>query len=97
MGKFIKKSVIIEAEQWWPNHDVEGVELYYPPDAIIGGKGHGTQVFKQDPYYAINTLEGMMRVNGGDWIITGIQGEKYPCKPDIFEATYDPVPQQKDK
>lgn len=39
----------------------------------------------------IETLEAGHNVCPGDWIITGIQGERYPCKPDIFEATYDPV------
>ena len=40
---------------------------------------------------AIGTLEGKMLVNPGDWIITGVKGEKYPCKPGIFAATYEPV------
>jgi len=39
----------------------------------------------------IVTLEGTMVANPGDWIITGVKGERYPCKPDIFEATYEPV------
>jgi len=39
----------------------------------------------------INTLEGKMRANPGDWIITGVKGERYPCKPDIFEETYEAV------
>lgn len=39
----------------------------------------------------IDTLEGEMQVNPGDWIITGVKGEHYPCKPDIFEATYEKV------
>ncbi len=39
----------------------------------------------------IDTLEGRMLVSDGDWIITGVKGEKYPCKPDIFKATYEPV------
>jgi hypothetical protein len=39
----------------------------------------------------IPTLEGDMRAVAGDWIIRGVQGEFYPCKPDIFEATYEPV------
>lgn len=39
----------------------------------------------------IQTLEGIMHANIGDWIITGVNGEKYPCKPDIFEKTYEPV------
>lgn len=40
---------------------------------------------------AIETLEGTMYASPGDWIITGIKGERYPCKPDIFEATYEAV------
>ena len=39
----------------------------------------------------IHTLEGDLHAMPGDWIITGIKGEQYPCKPDIFEATYEPV------
>lgn len=40
---------------------------------------------------AIRTLEGVMRISPGDWVIKGVAGEFYPCKPDIFEATYEPV------
>ena len=40
---------------------------------------------------AIYTLEGVMRADVGDWIIRGVQGEFYPCKPDIFEETYEPA------
>lgn len=39
----------------------------------------------------IETLEGRLDVKPGDWIITGVKGEHYPCKPDIFEMTYDPL------
>ncbi|MBI4622506.1 MAG: hypothetical protein HY736_04690 [Verrucomicrobia bacterium] len=39
----------------------------------------------------VQTLEGVMVANPGDWIITGIKGERYPCKPDIFAATYEPA------
>jgi hypothetical protein len=39
----------------------------------------------------IETLEGNLTAQPGDWIITGVKGERYPCKPDIFEATYEPV------
>lgn len=44
-----------------------------------------------DGYLYIETLEGRMRVSPLDWVIKGVQGEFYPCKPDIFEATYDVV------
>jgi hypothetical protein len=40
--------------------------------------------------HLIHTLEGVMTASPGDWIITGVKGERYPCKPDIFEATYEP-------
>ena len=39
----------------------------------------------------IQTLEGIMHASVGDWIITGVKGEKYPCKPDVFARTYEPV------
>jgi hypothetical protein len=41
--------------------------------------------------YEIKTLEGRMTVAPGDWIITGVKGEHYPCKPDIFEMTYEAI------
>ena len=44
-----------------------------------------------DPYMRIVTLEGTMVASKGDWVIRGVQGEFYPCKPDIFEATYERV------
>lgn len=42
----------------------------------------------------IETLEGTMIANPGDWIITGIKGEQYPCRLDIFEATYEPISEE---
>ncbi len=47
--------------------------------------------YKTDIPMEIETLEGTMRAEPGDWIITGINGERYPCKPDIFAKTYEPV------
>lgn len=47
------------------------------------------EAYQTDTEVVIQTLEGTMRANPGDWIITGVKGEKYPCKPDIFEATYE--------
>jgi len=49
------------------------------------------EAYQTDKEVEIKTLEGTMRADVGDWIITGIKGEKYPCKPDIFEATYERV------
>ena len=56
---------------------------------------HGliVQTFGREPggVILINTLEGVMKAMPGDYIIKGVQGEVYPCKPDIFEATYEKV------
>ena len=47
--------------------------------------------YQTDKDMYIETLEGVMHASPGDWIITGVNGEKYPCKPDIFVKTYEPV------
>lgn len=82
--KFRKKPVVIDAEQFWPDKP-------WP----VGIRSGGRQVLQgesvQMPRYWIATLEGFHEVSPGDWIITGVKGEKYPCKPDIFEMTYEPV------
>ncbi|MHB1059880.1 MAG: hypothetical protein ACYC0F_18560 [Rhodanobacter sp.] len=76
--KFKKKPIIIEAEQWFAGKEIEGVEEKI--EYVIGCACKT---------YFVNTLEGNMKVSDGDWIITGVNGEKYPCKPDIFEKTYE--------
>jgi hypothetical protein len=77
MSKFRKKPVVIDAEQFNP-------EVRPYPDGVLVGLRSPTGFF-------IRTLEGHHEVTPGDWIITGVRGEKYPCKPDIFEMTYEPV------
>lgn len=49
------------------------------------------EAFQTDKELIIQTLEGPIKASVGDWIITGIRGEQYPCKPDVFESTYQPV------
>ena len=49
------------------------------------------EAYQTDKEMIINTLEGEMKASIGDYIITGVQGEQYPCKPDIFEKTYELV------
>lgn len=85
--KFRKKPVVIEATQWFKHGDhpaVNPVFTHSPSDE----HWHPTVPTEEG---WIKTLEGAMRVNPGDWIITGVKGEHYPCKPDIFEMTYEPV------
>lgn len=78
MTKYRKKPIIVEAEQWFYGKEIDGV--IYKPMPISG-------LHIMPPY--IDTLEGRLFVENGDWIITGINGKKYPCKPDIFEKTYE--------
>ena len=87
MPKFRKKPVVIEAEQFVPDR------MPWPD----GVRYIGRDTKYNSPHYWINTLEGGHMVNPGDWIITGVKGEKYPCKPDIFEATYEPVEARDEK
>lgn len=80
MGKYRKKPVVIEAEQFFEN----------------SLKGWPTGVYKDSKSSTgfaidINILEGRYEVSEGDWIIRDVCGELYPCKPDIFEQTYEEV------
>ena len=77
MARFRKKPVVIEATQWHEGMEVEGVICN--PMNQPNLKGH----------YYVETLEGWLHVSEGDWIITGVKGEKYPCKPDVFAQTYE--------
>jgi hypothetical protein len=79
---FRKKPVVIEAERYdGTNESVEKI-------ADMGGV-RGVS-WRSDGLY-IDTLEGTMKASVGDWIIKGVKGELYPCKPDIFAATYEAV------
>jgi hypothetical protein len=79
--KYRKKPVVIEAVQL-------PFKIGEIPDWIFG---HNITLSQSLEYARIATLEGVMDAGPGDWIIRGIKGEIYPCKPDIFAATYEPV------
>lgn len=49
------------------------------------------EAYQTEKEVIIQTLEGPLKADIGDWIVTGIRGEQYPCKPDVFEKTYEPV------
>ena len=83
--KYRKKPVIIEAIQL-ENLDVRNLIKIQQ----FVGLGNDILVAVSDGVL-INTLEGNMKASIGDFIIKGVQGEFYPCKPDIFELTYEPV------
>lgn len=78
--QYIKKSVIVEALVWDGNEDSMQEFL-----------GELFLIIDHHERLRIDTLEGIMWANLGDFIIKGVKGEFYPCKPDIFELTYDRV------
>lgn len=85
--KFRKKPVVIEAMQFNGGADGYNV-LHWLNDGLPANQELAS--WENDILY-VPTLEGVMMASIGDWIIKGIAGEYYPCKPDIFEATYEAV------
>ncbi len=79
---FIKKPVMVQAVQW-TGDNWEEIAEFVGKDILFTLDGLGK------PYLIINTLEGAHNASVGDWIIRGVEGEFYPCKPDIFEQTYE--------
>lgn len=75
MGRYLKKQIVVDAVQWFKSGDHPAVS----PDSGRDDVGY------------IDTPEGRLRVEPGDWIITGVAGENYPCKPEIFEQLYRPA------
>lgn len=85
--KYRKKPVIIEAIQFEDNSD-RIIEIH---EFMGGDTIRVNYEDKDNPYLKIETLEGIMKASVGDYIIKGVNGEFYPCKPDIFEKTYERV------
>lgn len=85
--KYRKKPVIIEAIQFEDNSD-RIIEIH---EFMGGDTIRVNYEDKNNPYLKIETLEGIMKASVGDYIIKGVNGEFYPCKPDIFEKTYERV------
>jgi hypothetical protein len=83
VARFRKKPVVVEARQLGLDYDEDCAIV-----AWCGGRALGEEY--EPNVLAIDTLEGTMEAAHGDWIIRGVQGEHYPCKPDIFAATYEP-------
>jgi hypothetical protein len=81
--RFRKKPIVIDAVrfQHWNTSEVA--------DFLGGSPGFGSDGDPIVPFVLIETLEGTMRANDGDWIIRGVAGEYYPCKDSIFRATYE--------
>ena len=97
--RFRKKPVVIEAWQW-PTQEIPTVEtedhpLTDAPDWIQDAlktpvvEPGSIYFYSMSRCWAVKTLEGHHVIDPGDWIIRGVKGELYPCKPDIFQMTYD--------
>lgn len=85
MKQYRKKPVVIEAIQ------LQSLEIFHLI-SIQQFVGLGEDIFEvEEDGLIIKTLEGNMKASIGDYIIKGVKGEFYPCKPDIFEATYEEV------
>jgi len=84
MKKYRKKPIVIDAIQWDGTEDM-AFEIATNDDF------QGMMDFKTGEFggFYIDTLEGRMKVSPNDYVIKGIKGEYYPCKPDIFELTYE--------
>lgn len=90
MAKYRKKPVVVEAIQtaaaiWLAEHDWQNL-----PEWLRAAYERGGVVFARESV-SLLTLEGTMEARPADFIICGVRGEVYPCKPDIFAATYEPV------
>lgn len=87
---FRKKPVVIEAMQWDGSWDsLEAIKAKFPAMEVGATTLHPPS--KKVYSWSVRTLEGSHQVSVGDWIIKGVKGEFYPCKPDIFAMTYDPT------
>lgn len=84
--KYRKKPVVIEAIKYEKEHIDRALDFC--------NNNENLQYNPEDNEYYIHTLEGDMKVSDGDYIIKGINGEFYPCKPDIFEKTYEKLEEE---
>ncbi len=89
MAQYRKRPVVIEAIPWTGENADEVSAFGNSGPAPM--RGADFQVHSASLQVEIGTLEGHMIAQVGDWIIRGVKGEFYPCKPDIFEATYERV------
>jgi hypothetical protein len=87
VGRYTKRPVTIRAAQW--DGTKEGAEALI--EALDPDGARGLTYIEQRAgqwEFTVYTLEGLLYISPGDWIIEGVKGELYPCKPDIFDSTY---------
>ena len=99
MAKYRKKPVVIEAQQFypdqtpWPDGVLQGTKrTCSDPQCGDSTWDHACDLGAPVPdWFYVQTREGPLRIRAGDWLITGVQGEQYPCKDEIFRETYESV------
>lgn len=89
--KYYKKPVQIEAFKFYVEPMPDWFMDKVTANDIVLHNCDYNEYSIDEAYCEISTLEGIMRARGGDYIIKGVKGEVYPCKPDIFEETYERV------
>lgn len=85
MKNYKKRPIIIQAVKWEGNNFDEVQELDYNPSNRV------RQSNVEEGKLLIVTLEGIMTATLGDWVVRGVEGELYPCKPSVFDSTYEDV------
>ncbi len=88
--KYRKKPVVIDAVRW-TGENREEIRTFCSNGAFLPPARQDTEGNTTEWYLVIDTLEGVMHAEIGDYIIKGVNGEYYPCKPDIFAKTYERV------
>lgn len=89
MAKFRKKPVEIEAVRWFGGRTSEAPDWF--AKALLTEANVLGSVYRYRDCLMVRSLEGTMTAQPGDWIVRGVKGELYPCKPDIFAMTYEAV------
>lgn len=88
-ASYRKKPVLVRAAQWYPGREVEGVVTRW--DEVPAGNDIVRDAVKHNggKLAAVQTQHGWAMVAPGDWVVTGVNGERYPCAPDVFAQTYE--------
>ena len=89
MGRFVKKPVVVEAIQWTGSNLREVIDFCGLHESARHWTWEEYEAVVANEGLKIFTLEGPLHASVGDWIVRGVNGEVYPCKPDIFKKTYE--------
>jgi hypothetical protein len=89
--RYRKKPIVIDAILWTGDNILDVMTFMHPQEPVYVNNLSHMKFTNADDVVGIQTLEGLVVASKGDWILRGVAGELYPCKPDIFAATYEAV------